>query len=199
MLKIVLATKNRGKAKEIRRILEGLAVEVTTLSQLPPFEMPPEEGETFGENALIKARFVAEKTGCAVLADDSGLVVDYLGGRPGVYSSRYAGDGASDEDNWRKLLNELEGVGTEDRTARFVCVLAYVEPGGVEATFEGVLEGKIAAAPSGVGGFGYDPVFFLPDRGKTIAELIPDEKNRISHRARALGKFKRWLSECGKA
>lgn len=185
-MKITLATKNRSKAAEIMEILKGVGAEVLTLDDFPQVVMPPERGATFRENAVEKARFVAEATGTLALADDSGLEVEALGGRPGVLSARYAGAGATDEENFTKLLKELEGVPFEKRKARFVCVIAVAGPGVEEAAFEGTLEGYISVEPSGRGGFGYDPVFFIPGEKRTAAELGPGEKNRISHRAMAL-------------
>lgn len=188
--KILLATANRGKIKEIKHILEGLDLDIVTLDDYPGLSLPPEEGSTFRENALIKARGAALKTGVAVLADDSGLEVDFLGGRPGIRSARYAGTGASDKENWLKLLKELDGVDWEKRRARFRCAVALVWPDGGEEVFEGSFEGVILGEPRGVNGFGYDPVFFIPEMGKTAAELTPNEKNSVSHRAKALEKLK---------
>ncbi|MFQ5465480.1 MAG: XTP/dITP diphosphatase [Thermodesulfobacteriota bacterium] len=195
MKKIVIATRNSGKVREIRRILEGLGVELSALDDFPALDMPPEDEPTFEGNALAKARFVAKETGLAALADDSGLEVDRLGGRPGVRSARYAGPHATDEDNRTRLLAELEGVGQDGRAARFRCAVAYVSPEGEEAVFSGTLEGSIASAPKGAGGFGYDPVFLIPERGVTAAELTADEKNAVSHRAAALRRFRLWLEE----
>ncbi len=192
-MKIVLATGNRKKIDEFRAMFEDTGLRVQTLGDYPGLALPPEEGLTFEENALEKARFVVRATGVAVLSDDSGLVVDALGGRPGVFSARYAGEGATDSDNVKRLLHEMKGLEDEKRTARFVCVLAYVTPDGVEKTFTGTLEGRIAEAPSGTGGFGYDPVFFIPSKGMTAATLSMEEKNAISHRAVALGRFREWL------
>lgn len=191
-MKIVLATRNRGKIKEIKEILSG--VEVLTLDDLPNLTMPPETGQTFRDNALSKALSIAEKTKLPALADDSGLEVDALGGRPGVFSARYAGEDATDTDNYLKLLDEMKGVAMEKRKARFRCVMALAFPDGQGAfTFDGVFEGYIASEPRGKGGFGYDPVFFVPERNKTAAELTLEEKNAISHRARALRKLKEFL------
>lgn len=192
-MKLVIATKNRGKARELGDLLKGLDIEVLSLSDFPSAVLPPEDGKTFRENALKKARAVFEATGLPSLADDSGLVVDALYGRPGIFSARYAGEGASDEDNYRKLLGELEGVATEKRSARFVCALAYKDKGR-EEVFEGELKGRIAASPRGVNGFGYDPVFEIERLNKSAAELSPAEKNAISHRAEALKRFKAWLA-----
>lgn len=193
-MKVVLATKNTGKAKEIGRILEGSGVEIISLEGFAGIELPPETGKTMDENALLKARAVAKATGLPALADDSGLEVDFLGGAPGVYSARYSGEKATDEENWKKLLRELEGVAGEKRTARFRCALALVGFDENEYLFEGVFEGVIAEAPRGANGFGYDPVFIATETGRTAAELAPDEKNRISHRARALEDLKAFLA-----
>jgi len=193
-MKVVLATKNAGKAMEIGRMLEGSGVEIISLEGFPEVELPPETGKTMKENALLKARAAAGATGLPALADDSGLEVDFLGGAPGVYSARYSGEKATDEENWKKLLRELEGVPAEKRAARFRCAIALVGFDAEEHLFEGVFEGLIAEAPRGNGGFGYDPVFFVPEAGRTAAELAPDEKNRISHRARAIDVLKAFLS-----
>ncbi|HZX35299.1 MAG TPA: XTP/dITP diphosphatase [Thermodesulfobacteriota bacterium] len=191
-MKLLLATKNRGKIKEIIRLLKGQRVEVLTLDDFPGISLPKEDRSTFKGNALKKAR-VAGETGLAAISDDSGLCVDALGGRPGVLSARYAGDNATDEENLAKLLLEMKDVPEGKRTASFVCVIALVLPSGKEKTFEGRLEGVIAAKPKGRGGFGYDPVFFLPGKNKTLAELKPEEKNLLSHRGAALKRFKKNL------
>jgi len=191
-VKLLLATKNRGKIKEIIRLLKGQRVEVLTLDDFPGISLPKEDRSTFKGNALKKAR-VAGETGLAAISDDSGLCVDALGGRPGVLSARYAGDNATDEENLEKLLLEMKDVPEGKRTASFVCVIALVLPSGKEKTFEGRLEGVIAAKPKGRGGFGYDPVFFLPGKNKTLAELKPEEKNLLSHRGAALKRFKKNL------
>lgn len=180
---VVLATRNRGKLREFARLLEGGFASVISLDAL---DSPPEvleDGMTFRDNALKKARAVAQYSGKPALADDSGLEVDALGGKPGVYSARYAGENAFDKDNIIKLLQDLNGV--EDRRARFVCCLALVSPDGRETVVEGSCEGIILTEPRGKGGFGYDPVFFLPEYGKTMAEIPAELKNKISHRARA--------------
>lgn len=191
---IVLATANKGKIREFSGLLEGVFGKIISLNDL---ETPPdvvEDGETFKENALKKARAIAAYSGLPALADDSGLVVDSLGGKPGIYSARYAGEGATDRDNIAKLLTELSGI--EDRNARFVCVLALVSPDGEEITAEGTCEGVILTEPRGEGGFGYDPVFYLPELGKTMAELPPEQKNRLSHRARAAEALIKLLHAC---
>ena len=192
-MRLLLATKNQGKIKEINRLLKGQRVEVLTLDDFPGISLPKEDRSTFKGNALKKARFVAGETGLAAISDDSGLCVDALGGRPGVLSARYAGDNATDEENLAKLLLEMKDVPEGKRTASFVCVIALVLPSGKEKTFEGRLEGVIAAKPKGRGGFGYDPVFFLPEKHKTLAELKPEEKNLLSHRGAALKRFKKNL------
>jgi len=192
-MKIVLATRNAGKIKEIKEMLPE--TEVLTLDDFPKLTIPPETGETFRDNALLKALFIAEKTGLPTLADDSGLEADALGGRPGVYSARYAGADATDKENYLKLLGEMKGMAMDKRTARFRCVIALAFPDGEGRafTFDGVFEGYIATEPRGENGFGYDPVFLMPDRNKTVAELDLEEKNAISHRARALQKLKDFL------
>lgn len=184
---LVLATGNEGKVREFSGLLKGVFERVVSLRNL---DSPPEvieDGETFRDNALKKARAIAEYSGKPVLADDSGLEVDALGGRPGVYSARYAGENATDKDNVKKLLTEMEGK--ENREARFVCCLALVYPDGREIVVRGTCEGVISREPRGEGGFGYDPVFYLPEFEKTMAEIDPALKNRISHRARAAEKL----------
>jgi XTP/dITP diphosphohydrolase len=153
-----------------------------------------EDGETCEANAIKKAKAVSQATGLFAVADDTGLEVDELGGRPGVYAARYAGEQASYEDNWRKLLRELSGVPRDRRTARFITVAAIASPSGNVQVAEGELQGMIAEQPAGARGFGYDPVFFVPELGKTLAELSPQEKNRISHRAKAFAKMREMLS-----
>lgn len=185
MKKLLVATGNPGKVKEFAALLAGLPCEITGLRQEGiDFEVE-ETGETFEENARLKAEGYAAASGLLTLADDSGLVVDALGGRPGVQSARYGGPGLSDEDRVRLLLRELEGVPDERRTARFVAVLALVRPGEPARLVRGEVEGRIGYAPRGANGFGYDPVFVLPERGVTTAELPPAEKHAISHRGAA--------------
>nr|WP_253264079.1 XTP/dITP diphosphatase [Geobacillus sp. DSP4a] len=164
-------------------------IDVKSLLDFPDVPDVEETGSTFAENARLKAEAISRRFGCPVIADDSGLVVDALGGRPGVYSARYAGEDKNDARNIAKLLHELEGVPMEQRTARFHCALAVAIPGRPTAVVEAACEGYIAEAPRGEGGFGYDPVFYLPEKGKTMAELTPEEKNEISHRAKALAKL----------
>ncbi|MGH7848799.1 MAG: XTP/dITP diphosphatase [Thermodesulfobacteriota bacterium] len=190
---IVLATGNKGKLREFKGLLGGVFGNIVSLNYL---ESPPgviEDGETFRANALKKARAIASYSGMPALADDSGLEVEALDGRPGVYSARYAGEGATDRDNINKLLAELRGTG--NRKARFVCFLALVTPEGKEITAEGSCGGVILTEPRGEGGFGYDPVFFLPEYNKTMAEIAPELKNKISHRARACESLAKLLRE----
>ena len=188
-----MATGNRHKVEEIRAVLADLPVAVRSLAEFPGAPEVVEDGRTYRENALKKAWSAAKFTGKPALADDTGLEVDALGGQPGLYAARFAGEGCTFQDNIRKLLRLLEGVPPQRRGARFVCVLALVDPSGREQVVEGDLYGRITEAPAGGGGFGYDPVFYVPDLGKTLAELTPEEKNRISHRGRALAKVREIL------
>ena len=183
--KLLVATNNPGKLKEYVDLLAGLPVALTNPAQAGLALDVDESRATFAENAILKAQAYAKASGLLTLADDSGLEVDALGGAPGVRSARYAGEGASDEDRYRLLLRNLAGVPEEKRTARFRCVVAIVTPEGDVCTAEGRCEGVIGFEPHGTHGFGYDPVFFMPDRGQTMAELLPEVKNRVSHRARA--------------
>jgi XTP/dITP diphosphohydrolase len=191
--KIVLASRNTGKIKELRAMLGDIGISLLSLNDYPDSPEVLEDGKSFLENALKKARAVAEATGETVLADDSGLEVETLGGAPGIYSARYSGEEANDERNIRKLLEDLDGVPPAQRKASFRCVLVLYRSGGRHEDFEGRWEGVIAEKPSGQGGFGYDPVFFLPEMGMTVAELSPDVKNSLSHRAQALAKLKERL------
>jgi XTP/dITP diphosphohydrolase len=183
MSALLLATRNEHKLRELREALPGVAID-----PLPPeVELPPEEGETFAKNALEKARAARAATGRTAIADDSGIEAYGLGGRPGVRSARYAGEGATDEENLAKLLEEVGGQ--EDRRVAYVCVIALVDSDGSESRFEGRCEGILASEPRGSGGFGYDPAFVPDDTGpgdeRTMAELAPAEKHSISHRGRA--------------
>ena len=182
---LVLATRNRHKGGELAALLGGLGIQIKTLAEFPEAPEVIEDGATCEANAVKKARVIAAATGLPAVADDTGLEVDALGGRPGIFAARYAGEGATYEDNWRKLLRELAGVPRERRTARFITVAAMAFPENGVQVARGVLEGLIAETPSGTQGFGYDPVFFVPELGKTLAQLSPDQKNRISHRAKA--------------
>lgn len=180
----VIATHNAKKLKELKRILEPLGFDAVIREDLPEVE---ETGTTFAENALLKAESACKVTGMPAIADDSGLVVDALGGAPGVYSARYAGEGATDRQRYEKLLEELREVPTEQRTARFVSAVCCVFPDGKILTAEGACEGIIAFEPKGEGGFGYDPIFLVGER--SYAEMKAEEKDSISHRGRALAKL----------
>ena len=194
MKSLILATRNLGKLLEIRHIL-GPEVTVTSLADLPSAPKIVEDGSTFEANAVKKARVVARHANCPALADDSGLEVDALGGAPGVFSARYAGENASDTRNNARLIEQLDGVPKEKRTARFRCVIAVATPDGAVRTAEGQCEGQILPAPRGQNGFGYDPLFLLPELGRTFAELSPEEKNRLSHRGLALRAARKILQE----
>jgi len=183
---VVLATRNPGKIAELSRLLEGFSLEVQGLDAFPQVGEVPETGDTFRANALEKARTVAGLTGRVAVADDSGLEVDALGGAPGVYSARFAGEKASDAANNAKLLAALAGIPPERRQARFRCVMAAAAPGGETLLAEGTWEGTIALELTGEGGFGYDPLFFDPARGCTSAQLTREQKNAVSHRGKAL-------------
>jgi XTP/dITP diphosphohydrolase len=197
--KLLLATSNKGKAREYRALLRGVPYEITTMAE-QGFTMDIEEtGASFEENARLKATSLAAASGLLSLADDSGLEVDALGGEPGVRSNRYAGEDASDEDKYLFLLDKLKDVPDEKRTARFRCVIAIVAPDGKVELCYGECRGIITNEPKGENGFGYDPVFFIPELGKTMAELKPEEKNRISHRARAAEKAREELMKIARS
>lgn len=183
-MKLILASNNAHKLREIKEILGDRFGEILTLREAGIEHETVEDGETFLENARKKAREIAEISGCCALADDSGICVDALGGAPGIYSARFAGEHGDDEANNALLLEKLQGA--EDRSAHFTCVVVMAWPDGRELSAEGRLYGEIAFEPAGDGGFGYDPIFYLPDRGCTDAQLPPGEKNRISHRGKAL-------------
>ncbi|MFA9558644.1 XTP/dITP diphosphatase [Evansella sp. AB-rgal1] len=190
MSELFIATKNKGKVAEFETFFAEMKIEVKSLLDLNEEIDVVEDGLTFEENAMKKAEEIGKKIGFPVLADDSGLEVDALDGAPGIYSARYAGEGKNDEENMNKLLEELSGVEKDQRTARFVCVLAIYIPGKPTKTIRGTCEGIIAKEQKGEYGFGYDPVFYLPEHGKMMAELEKTEKNTISHRANALIKLK---------
>jgi XTP/dITP diphosphohydrolase len=199
-----MASRNPGKIWELEAILQDSGVSLLSLADFPELPEIPEEGDTFAENAATKALAVARLTGHPALADDSGLMVDALGGAPGVFSARYAQDRSApgpptDADNWGKLLDELKNVPQGKRGARFVCELALATPDGRLLTARGECAGVIAFEPQGDTGFGYDPVFWVPEYAATMAQLGPEIKNKISHRARALAAFKTllqsWLRE----
>lgn len=185
---LVIATRNKGKTLEIRALLQDFPVEIKNLNDFGPIPEVEEDGETFDDNAYKKASFAARVLGFPALADDSGLVVDALDGRPGVYSARYGGEDATDESRCEKLLAELKGV--TNRKAAFECVISIAVPVGPALTYEGRCEGVIAESPDGLNGFGYDPVFYYPPMGKTFAQLTGEEKNRVSHRGKALNEVR---------
>lgn len=189
---IVLASQNRDKIKELRSTLEPLGITLKSSYDFPALEEVIEDKPTLEGNALKKARYVHEKTGLPALSDDTGLEVEVLDGRPGVYSARYAGESASYQDNVDKLLNELSGKGEKDREAQFRTIAALVSDKG-EYTFEGICRGKILTEERGDGGFGYDPVFLPAGYEQTFAELDIEIKNKISHRGKAVAKFYKWL------
>jgi XTP/dITP diphosphohydrolase len=184
-MRLLIATNNPGKVREYDDLLQGLGLELCGLADIGIDRQVDETGHTFDENARLKAQAYSQASQLLTLADDSGLKVTVLGGAPGVHSARYAGPGASDADRIRKLLAALDGVPWDDRAARFRCVIALAWPDGRLETFEGQCAGVIALAPKGTNGFGFDPVFYLPEFNCTMAELPMDVKNRISHRARA--------------
>ena len=187
---LVLATRNKGKAREIGASLAMPSLTFQSLNDFPELPDVIEDGASFQENALKKARTVSNSLNLPVLSDDSGLEVDFLNGAPGIYSARFSGPQATDQENNQKLLDLLKGVPEEKRTARFVCVLVFFDPSGQWVQTEGSCEGLIASAPAGDQGFGYDPVFYLPEFQKTMAQLPLESKNRISHRAKALEKMR---------
>lgn len=193
--RIVFATGNEGKMREVRLILADLGMEILSMKEAGADPDIVEDGKTFGENAEIKARAVWEQTGGIVLADDSGLVIDWLNGEPGVYSARYMGEDTSYEIKNQALIDRLAGVEGADRSARFVCNIAAVLPDGQVVHTEETMEGRIAEKPAGHEGFGYDPILYLQEFGKTSAEITIEEKNRISHRGKALEAMKVKLKE----
>ena len=195
MTELVIATRNRGKLEEIQALLDGVVGTVRCAADFPGFAETIEDGLTFQENALKKAREAMLFTGLPALADDSGLVVDVLDGRPGVHSARFAGEGAGDAANNLRLLEELNGIPANRRQAAFVCVLAFVTPAGVEQVFSGRVGGVILTSERGDGGFGYDPLFLVDGFNRTMAELSLQEKNAISHRGQAVQQFRIFLEQ----
>lgn len=185
---LVLATRNAGKTREILEFLRDFPVEIKNLDDFGPIPSVEEDGTTFDENAYKKASFTAKVLGLPALADDSGLEVEALGGAPGVHSARYAGPDSTDAENNARLLREMEGM--TNRAAAFVCVISIAVPSGVALTYEARCEGLIAEAPGGNKGFGYDPLFYYPPLNRTFAELSAEEKNRVSHRGKALAELK---------
>lgn len=193
MKRMIFATGNENKMKEIREILGALPLEILSMKEAGVSADILEDGKTFEENALIKARAICKLAGEMVLADDSGLEIDYLNKEPGIYSARYMGEDTSYHIKNKSLIDRLEGVPDEKRTARFVCAIAAVFPDGKELVVRGTVEGIIGYEEKGENGFGYDPIFYLPERGCTTAELPPEEKNSISHRGNALRLMKELL------
>lgn len=190
---LLIGTGNKGKAAELAELLHGLDWAVRSLADYPAIASPVEDGETFEANALVKAEYFCRQFDVACVADDSGLVVDALNGAPGVLSARYSGEGATDASNNAKLLAELASVPWDKRTARFVCCVAFVRPGGLPHTEFGIAEGRIGFEPRGRNGFGYDPLFFPEGYDRTFGQMTHDEKRRISHRGRALQKLRAYF------
>ncbi len=197
MLTLLLATRNRHKVRELRRLLAGLPIRLLALDSFPSVPPVRENGATFRENAVAKALSVSRHVGLPVLAEDSGLEVQGLRGRPGVHSARYAGSAQSDRANVTKLLKALDGAPARGRRARFVCVMAWAVRGRVIRTFRGSCAGRIAESPRGRGGFGYDPLFVPTGFNSTMAQMPLKQKNRISHRARAASALRAWLHAGG--
>lgn len=193
MKELLIATGNLGKMKEFAALFADLPVRLHSLNEFPDFCPPPEDGATFAENAVIKATAASLATNLPTIADDSGLCVEALGGNPGVFSARYAGEGAGDAANNVKLLQDLGGVKSENRKAAFMCVIAFCRPCEEPLFFKGELHGLILERGAGGGGFGYDPLFMVPEYGKTLAELPLEIKNRISHRGQAAVTLKDYL------
>lgn len=196
-MRLLIATHNHGKMREYRQLLESLPCELVSLDDVGIADDVPETGETYADNALLKARAYARRSGLLTLADDSGLEVDALDGAPGALSARFAGPRATDADRVSYLLDKLRDVPATQRTARFRCVIALVWPSGREELVEGTCEGRIAEEPRGENGFGYDPVFLVAADTRTMAELTAAEKNTISHRARAAAKARALLATSG--
>jgi len=197
-MKILLATQNQGKVRELQELLTGEDIEVLSLVDIPDWEEVEETGKTFAENAALKARAAVLRTGLIALADDSGLEVDALDGWPGVYSARFAGEPKDDERNNDKLLELLKTVPDDKRMARFRCALVIATPDGEEYLTEGTVEGRILSQRRGKGGFGYDPLFFVPEFARTMAELNLAQKNKLSHRAQAFRKVIPILRDLGR-
>ena len=195
MKKLIIATKNKGKAKEFVELFAPLGYEVMTMLDLEDAIEVEETGKTFEENAILKAESLSKQYNTMAISDDSGLMIDALDGRPGVYSARYAGEAKNDEANIEKVLEELKNVPEEKRTARFYCALAVAIPGHETKTVSGTVEGRILTARQGENGFGYDPVFYVPSLEKSMAQLQSEEKNAISHRGNALRKLKETLNQ----
>jgi non-canonical purine NTP pyrophosphatase, rdgB/HAM1 family len=193
MKEILIATKNPGKAGEFAGLFHPFGVRVETLLDHPELPEVEETGATFQENARLKAETISRLLKKPVLADDSGLMIGALGGRPGVFSARYAGENKDDQKNIEKVLAEMAGIPAEKRNAEFVCILALAIPGEETRFFKGTCSGIILTEKRGHGGFGYDPIFYVPEKGKTFAEMTGEEKNAISHRGRAMENLEQWL------
>jgi len=191
--RLLIATNNRGKFREYSRLLQGIPFEIVSPQDIGIAADIEETGGTFEQNAVLKAKACSSRGNILTMADDSGLEVDALGGEPGVLSARYAGEGASQSELVDHLLQKLQGIPAEKRTARFVCVIAIASPHGQVDVFRGECPGVITKEPRGEGGFGYDPVFYLPELGKTMAEISIEEKNNISHRGQAAAKARNYL------
>lgn len=198
-MKIIFATNNQDKMKEIHAIMADFPMEIVSLKEAGIHADVEENGKTFEENAVIKAEAICKLTGHVTIADDSGLEIDALGGEPGIYSARYMGEDTSYRVKNKNLIDRLEGVPDEERTARFVCAVAAAFPDAPTQTVRGTIEGRIGYEEAGENGFGYDPIFYLPEYGCTTAQLDPDAKNAISHRGRALEKIKPVLAAYFKA
>ncbi|MBO4266876.1 MAG: XTP/dITP diphosphatase [Lachnospiraceae bacterium] len=194
-MKYIFATGNENKLREIRQITADMDIEIVSMKDAGCFEDVEETGTSFEENAFLKANAIAKKSGIPTLADDSGLEIDYLGKEPGIYSSRYMGEDTPYSVKNAELLRRMEGVPDEERTARFVCAICLVRPDGSTETVRETMEGRVAYEIAGENGFGYDPIFYLPERGCTSAELPPEEKNLISHRGKALRKMRDILAK----
>lgn len=195
MRELIVATKNKGKLKEIRELLKDLDIKVTSLADHPDAPGTVEDGKDFYENALIKARTVAEYTGKLVLGEDSGIEVEYLNNAPGIFSARFAGEDATDDDNNAKLMQELKGIPKEQRKARYRCFAAIIDGDQIVGVVDGRCDGCITTEPRGSNGFGYDPYFLIEEYGKTFGELDPAIKSKISHRAKALEKVRELLRD----
>lgn len=192
---VIIASTNQGKLKEFKELMKGLSVEVKSLKDFPEIGDIEENGASFAENAYIKAKAVFDATGCLSIADDSGLEVDALDGAPGIYSARYAGEKKNDTANNEKLLSEMNAVSDENRGAQFHCAIVAIDQNGTRYDAEGIVRGHILRAPQGENGFGYDPLFYIEEFGRTTAELSMDEKNKISHRGQAVRQIVEILKE----
>ena len=192
-MRFVLATTNPHKVREIRTLLEGLDVEILGLDALPPIEAPAETGASFAENAALKARYYAGRTGLPAIAEDSGLEIDALGGAPGVESARFHGEDSTYPEKFAAIYAMLDSNGGRDSTARFVCAVAVADESGVLFETRGTVEGRISPEPRGSHGFGYDPIFFYPPEGRTLGEVTDEVKRAVSHRGAAFRTLRRWL------